>query len=154
LKLDCGGVVPPQLANIVGNSPSSHSFSWQAKCQSKEQCKEFPMNRKLIASLLLGAVIGISGAAQAENTIKGINVSEADWPRVQEKCTALVGAEKADNQVTSSTESSTESGTDSNSTDKSSDQVGSEMNADLATSIDLDTIVYQDCVDAGLVTTP
>lgn len=116
------------------------------------------MNRKLIASLLLGAVIGISGAAQAENTIKGINVSEADWPRVQEKCTALAAAEKVDDSTTSTTTSDSSSGgTDSGSSSDSqgsSDKVGSEMNADLATSIDLDTIVYQDCVDAGLVTTP
>lgn len=126
------------------------------------------MNRKLIASLMLGAVIGLSGAAQAENMIKGIAVTDEDWPRVQEKCNALAAAHMSEQQKVGTDSSSDSTSTDGTGTDGStdngqsenndsqgsSDQVGSETNALLAKSIDLDAVVYQDCVDAGLVTNP
>jgi len=103
--------------------------------------------------------VALTGGAFAQGmTINGVAVSEADMPAVQERCDQLANAESTES-LTTTTDSATESGDssgDSNAT-AANDAVTTDVPAtneaqNATTTIDLDTIDLQACIDGGFVT--
>lgn len=99
--------------------------------------------------------VALTGGAFAQGmTINGVAVSEADMPAVQERCDQLANAESTES-LTTTTESGDSSG-DSNAT-AANDAVTTDVPAtneaqNATTTIDLDTIDLQACIDGGFVT--
>ena len=103
--------------------------------------------------------IALSGAAFAQGmTINGVAVSETDMPAVQQRCDDLANAEKTESlspTVDSATEGTGDS-TGSNDGTAANDAVtenapGTNEAQDATTTIDLDTIDLQACIDGGFV---
>ena len=95
--------------------------------------------------------LALSGAAFAQGmTINGVAVSETDQPAVQERCDALANAESTESLTESSdsSEDTTAGGADATIVDA---PAVNEAQA-ATTTIDLDTIDLQSCVDGGFVT--
>ncbi|KFL29037.1 hypothetical protein JP75_23910 [Devosia riboflavina] len=84
-------------------------------------------------------------------TINGVAVSEADMPAVQERCDALSTAEST--EALSEGNETEEANNVSGETDTSeADAPAVNEGANATTTIDLDTIDLQACVDGGFVT--
>jgi hypothetical protein len=115
------------------------------------------MNIKSALSILaLSTSLAFTGSVMAQTSINGVDVSDADLPAVQERCDQLLVAD-----TTASTSTATESSEpDSNASDDSSGAADATIEdapavnemANMTSTIDLDTIDLQACLDAGLVT--
>lgn len=104
--------------------------------------------------------IALTGAAFAQGmTINGVAVSETDMPAVQERCDGLANAESTES-LAPTTDTATDSSSDSsggNDGTAANDAVTEEAPAvneaqAATTTIDLDTIDLQACIDGGFVT--
>lgn len=97
--------------------------------------------------------VALTGAAFAQGmTINGAAVSETDMPAVQERCDMLSTAESTE-ALSEGTETDTPdnpSSDNDSATTESTPAVNEVANA--TTTIDLDTIDLQACVDGGFVT--
>lgn len=103
--------------------------------------------------------VALTGGAFAQGmTINRAAVSEADMPAVQERCDQLANAESTES-LSTTTDSATESGASNSDGDATAanDAVTEEAPAtneaqNATTTIDLDTIDLQACIDGGFVT--
>lgn len=104
--------------------------------------------------------VALTGAAFAQGMmINGAAVSESDMPAVQERCDQLANAE-ATESLSPTTDSASESSSDSsggNDATAANDAVtenapGVNEAQNATTTIDLDTIDLQACIDGGFVT--
>lgn len=97
--------------------------------------------------------LALSGAAFAQGmTINGVAVSETDAPAVQERCDDLSTAASTES-LSSGSETDTTDDPSADTADASTDStpaVNETQNA--TTTIDLDTIDLQACIDGGFVT--
>jgi len=111
---------------------------------------------------VVALTVAFSGAAFAQGMmINGSAVSETDMPAVQERCDQLANAETTQPLSTTEDESSNTTNNDGNS-GSSSSTAGVDATVETApavnevqnatTTIDLDTISLQACVDGGFVT--
>lgn len=94
------------------------------------------LNKALVSPIALAFGLALTGAVAAQNAIGDQDVTDTDWPAVQEHCDTLAADEAVAGDVTTSPEQDTE-GED--------DDSGSDVTVDLL-SISLD-----DCRAAGLV---
>ncbi|KRA99101.1 hypothetical protein ASD83_00740 [Devosia sp. Root685] len=97
--------------------------------------------------------VALSGAAFAQGmTINGAAVSETDMPAVQERCDMLATADSTQALSTGSetdTNDNASADDDSATTEKTP---GVNESANATSTIDLETIDLQACVDGGFVT--
>lgn len=96
------------------------------------------MSKKMIASLIFGAVLSISSAAFAEVVINGRTISAEDLPKVQAQCDTLLARSNDRNTDTST------------SGDGDQGRVANGMNEDTVKSIDLQLLTLDDCRKSGL----
>lgn len=94
------------------------------------------LNKALVSPLALAFGLALTGAVAAQNAIGDQDISDADWPAVQEHCDTLAADETVEGDVTTSPEEDTE-GQD--------DDSGSDV------AVDLLSITLEDCRAAGLV---
>ena len=113
------------------------------------------MKRTLTAPLALAAALMLSGAAIAQTTVNGMEVSAEDLPKVQAQCDALNAATLA-SPGTDTPETSGEASDTPDETPETTDPAAS--NADGALGIDeavttypLDTLTLDQCKEAGLI---
>jgi len=111
---------------------------------------------------VVALTVAFSGAAFAQGMmINGTAVSETDMPAVQERCTQLSTAQTTEPLSTTEDADSEATATDGNSgsgsstagvdaTTEATPSVNEVQNA--TTTIDLDTISLQACIDGGFVT--
>ena len=97
--------------------------------------------------------IALTGASYAQGMmINGAAVSETDMPAVQERCDMLSNAESTE-ALSEGTETDTnDDATSDNDSATTSDTPAVNEVANATTTIDLDTIDLQACVDCGFVT--
>ncbi len=99
-----------------------------------------------LSVLALVAGVAFAGSAYAQTMVGGFEVSEADLPHVQAHCDALALADQ--NEPTAGTNP------DEDTTDEDG-RTGLETDTaarNTSTTIDLELITLEDCVEAGLVT--
>lgn len=100
--------------------------------------------------------IALTGAAFAQGmTINGVAVSETDMPAVQERCDQLAEAEGGSLSPTADDDATEAAGNDdaTAATDATTDQAPAVNEVQAATTtIDLETIDLQACIDGGFVT--
>lgn len=104
------------------------------------------MRFKSIASALaLATALGFGGVAYAETMVNGLNVSDADLPRVQEYCEQLQSGMTPDATPSDSPESPTATDAVPTTGDTAKDGDDSEPG------LELGEITLEGCVEAGLV---
>jgi hypothetical protein len=111
------------------------------------KCKEYNMKfSALLAPLAVAATLSVSGFAFADTMVAGMNVTDAELPKVQARCDELF--------TSSSTMSTTE---DTTAADPAAPADGlddaPEVNGmDQATTvIDLEVLTLENCKEAGLI---
>ena len=126
--------------------------------------------KSVVSALALMTAVGLGGAAYADTMVNGINVSDADLPRVQAYCEQLQSGMTPDDTPSDSPESplstdavgteATPSETEGDTTDDgttdddtATDTAGSDADGDEGdeSSLELGDITLQGCIDAGLI---
>lgn len=113
--------------------------------------------KSALSILALSTSLAFTGSAMAQTSINGVDVTDADLPAVQQRCDELMVAESTQSTSTATEDSA---GADSNGADDSSGAADATIEdapavnemANMTSTIDLDTITLQACLDAGLVT--
>lgn len=98
--------------------------------------------------------VALTGAAFAQGmTMNGVAVSETDMPAVQERCDQLSNAE-ATQSLSPTVDSSSETGSNGTAANDAVIENAPSTNEvqNATTTIDLDTISLQACIDGGFVT--
>jgi len=102
--------------------------------------------------------IALTGATFAQGmTMNGTAVAEGDMAAVQERCDQLANAESTESLTATSDDTNASDGTNTNDATAGNDALvenapGVNEAANATTTIDLDTISLQACVDGGFVT--
>ncbi len=130
--------------------------------------------KSVVSALALMTAVGLGGAAYADTMVNGINVSDADLPRVQAYCEQLQSGMTPDDTPSDSPESplstdavgteatpsetegdTTDDGTtdDGTTDDGATDSAGEDADGDEGdeSSLELGDITLQGCIDAGLI---
>lgn len=108
--------------------------------------------KSALSIIALTTSLAFSGSAMAQTSINGVDVSDSDLPALQERCDELSVAAN-ESLVTNSSDSNTDSSADAGSADATiTDAPAVNEMANLTSTIDLDTVTLEACVDAGLVT--
>lgn len=98
--------------------------------------------------------VALTGAAFAQGmTMNGVAVSETDMPAVQERCDQLSNAE-ATQSLSPTVDSSSDTGSNGTAANDAVIENAPSTNEvqNATTTIDLDTISLQACIDGGFVT--
>lgn len=108
--------------------------------------------KSALSIIALSTSLAFSGSVMAQTMINGVDVSDTDLPAVQERCDQLSVAsnETLSNTASDSDASSSDSAGQADATLNEAPAVNEAAN--LTSTIDLDTITLEACVDAGLVT--
>lgn len=107
------------------------------------------MQLKAFASTIaLAAALAISGPVAAQTMINGMTIPEDELPLVQQHCDELKAASGVTSESTDETDPAAET---EDPGAEPVEEVEPSGTAEATTTIDLDTVDLQACVDAGLV---
>ena len=131
------------------HSPSEHTL-FQRDFQKVRKVHV----KSIVSAIALSAALTLSGSAFAQTMLNGAEVPADELPAVQERCDQLKLAADKDGatdstQPAESDADETTSAADANT--ETDDAAAVSEAADALTTIDLETITLEACVEAGLV---
>jgi hypothetical protein len=107
---------------------------------------------------VVALTVALTGASFAQGmTMNGAAVAEGDMAAVQERCDQLANAEATESLTATSDDADATTGTNTNEGTAGNDALvenapGVNEAANATTTIDLDTVSLQACIDGGFVT--
>lgn len=113
--------------------------------------------KSALSILALSTSLAFAGSAMAQTSINGVDVSDSDLPAVQERCDQLLVADTTESTSTATDDAAEAENNGADDTASAADATiddAPDVNemANMTSSVDLDTITLQACLDAGLVT--
>lgn len=110
--------------------------------------------KSVVSAIALSAALALSGPAFAQTMLNGAEISADDLPAVQERCDQLKLAADTSGVSNDAQPEASDADETSSAADASTETEGAEPvdeTAEALTTIDLDTITLEACVEAGLV---